>query len=138
MAHRTTSFGQVLKLMSRSHIEALDKLHGTGRLGRGLSWWSQFGALAFAPLAGRHSWRDVAYLLASQANAIAPLGLRPPKRSTLAEANARRPMALYQARFATLYAHCQSAAPRHRFRFKNPRLMCSLYAKLGHPRTFGG
>jgi putative transposase len=58
--------------------------------------------------------------LASQANALAPLGLRPPKRSTLAEANARRSVALYQALFATLYARCQVVAPKHRFRFKNP------------------
>ena len=121
MAHSTTILGQVLKLISRSQIEALDKVHGTGRPHmRGLSRWSQFGALVFAQLAGRHSLRDVAYSLASQADALAPLGLRPPKRSTLAEANARRPMALYQALFATLYARCRAVAPKHRFRFKNP------------------
>jgi hypothetical protein len=62
----------------------------------------------------------VAYSLASQANALAPLGLRPPKRSTLAEAHARRPVALYQALFATLYARCRAVAPTHRFRFKHP------------------
>jgi Transposase DDE domain/Domain of unknown function (DUF4372) len=120
MAHRTIILEQVLKLIARSQIEALDKVHGTGRPSRGLSRWSQFGALVFAQLAGRHSLRDVAYSLASQANALAPLGLRPPKRSTLAEANARRPMALYQALFATLYARCRAVAPKHRFRFKNP------------------
>jgi hypothetical protein len=120
MAHRTTILGQVLKLMSRSHIEALDKVHGTGHPRRGLSRWSQFGALVFAPLAGRHRVRDVADSLASQANALAPLGLRPPKRSTLAEANARRPVALSQALFATLYARCRTVAPKHGFRFKNP------------------
>ena len=74
MAHSTTILGQVLKLMARSHIEALDKVHGTGRPHRGLSRWSQVGVLVFAQLAGRHSLRDVAYSLASQANALAPLG----------------------------------------------------------------
>jgi hypothetical protein len=69
MAHRTTILGQVLNLMSRAHIEALDKVHGTGRPRRGLSRWSPCGALVFAQLAGRHSLRDVAYALASQANA---------------------------------------------------------------------
>jgi hypothetical protein len=120
MAHRTTILGQVLTLMARSHIEALDTVHGTGRPHRGLSRWSQFGALVFAQLAGRHSLRDVAYSLASQANALAPLGLRPPKRSTLAEANARRPVALYQALFVTRSARCRAVAPKHQFRFKNP------------------
>jgi Domain of unknown function (DUF4372) len=89
MAHSTTILAQVLTLVSRSHIEALDKVHGTGRPSRGLNRWSQFGALVFAQLAGRHSLRDVACALASQANALALLGLRPPTRSTLAEANAR-------------------------------------------------
>jgi Domain of unknown function (DUF4372) len=122
MAHRTTILAQVLTLVSRSQIEALDKAYGTGRPSRGLSRRSQFGALVFAQLAGRHRWRDVACALASQANALALLGLRPPKRSTLAEAHARRPVALYQALFETLYARCRAVAPKHRFRFKNPLL----------------
>jgi putative transposase len=120
MAHGNTVLAQVLKLIPRSQIEALDKVHGSGRPSRVLSRWSQIGALVFAQLAGRHSLRDVVYSLASQAHALAPIGLRPPQRSTLAEANARRPMALYQALFATLYARSRAVAPRHRFRFKNP------------------
>jgi putative transposase len=85
-----------------------------------LSRWGQFGALVFAQLAGRHSLRDVVSSLASQAKALAPLGLTPPKRSTLAEANERRPAALYQALFFTLYARCQAVAPGHGFRCKSP------------------
>jgi DDE family transposase len=49
-----------------------------------------------------------------------PPKLRPPKRSTLARANARRPMALYRALFAILYTRCRAVAPKHLFRFKNP------------------
>ena len=120
MAHGHTVLAQVLRLIPRSQIEALEKVHGTGRPSRVLSRWSQFGALVFAQLAGRHGLRDVVCSLASQAHALAPIGLRPPQRSTLAEANARRPMALYQALFATLYARCRAVAPRHRFRFKTP------------------
>ena len=86
MAHGNTVLAQVLKLIPRSQIEALDKVHGTGRPNRVLSRWSQFGALVFAQLAGRHSLRDVVCSLASQAHALAPIGLRPPQRSTLAEA----------------------------------------------------
>src|SRR6266508_3261860 len=92
MARSTTILAQGLKLVSRSQIEALDKVYGPGRPSRGLSRWSQIGALVFAQLAGRHRWRDVARASASQANALALLGLRPPKRSTLAEAHARRPV----------------------------------------------
>ena len=120
MVHGHTILAQVLKLISRPQIELLEPAHGTGRPSRVLSRWSQFGALVFAQLAGRHSLRDVVSSLASQAQALAPLHLMPPKRSTLAEANERRPAALYQALFFTLYARCQGAAPGHRFRFKSP------------------
>jgi Transposase DDE domain/Domain of unknown function (DUF4372) len=120
MAHSNTIRAQVLKLLSRPQIELLEPVHGTGRPSRVLSRWSQVGALVFAQLAGRHSLRDVVSSLASQANALAPLHLRPPKRSTLAAANERRPAAWYQALFFTLYARCQAVAPGHRFRFKSP------------------
>jgi Domain of unknown function (DUF4372)/Transposase DDE domain len=119
MAHGHICLAQVLQLIPRSQIEALDKVHGTGRPSRVLSRWSQFGALVFAQLAGRHSLRDVVCSLVAQANALAPLGLRPPQRSTLAEANARRPAALYQELLTTLYPRCRTVAPKHRFRFKS-------------------
>jgi hypothetical protein len=106
--------------MPRAHVESLDKTHSTGRPSRVLSRWSQFGALVFAQLAGRHSLRDVVTAMASQSEALAPLGVTPPKRSTLAEANERRPAALYHSLFAALYARCQAVAPGHSFRFKNP------------------
>jgi hypothetical protein len=42
-----------------------------------------------------------------------------PQRSTLDEANARRPAALYQELFTTLYTRCRTVSPKHRFRFKS-------------------
>jgi Transposase DDE domain/Domain of unknown function (DUF4372) len=120
MAHGNTVLAQVLQLIPRSQIEALDQIHGTGRPSRVLSRWSQFGALVFAQLARRYSLRDVVCSLAAQARALAPLGLRPPQRSTLAEANARRPAVLYQELFTMLYTRCRTVAPKHRFRFKSP------------------
>ena len=120
MSHGTIILGQVLKLMPRAHVESLDKTYSTGRPSRVLSRWSQFGALVFAQLAGRHSLRDVVTAMASQSEALALLGVTPPKRSTLAEANERRPAALYQSLFTTLYARCRALAPGHGFRFKNP------------------
>ena len=120
MTHGTSILGQVLKMMPRAQIESLDNEYGTGRPSRVLSRWSPFGTLVFAQLAGRQSWRDVVTTMASQSTALAPLGLTPPKRSTLAEANARRPATLYQTLLATLYARCRAFAPGHGFRFKSP------------------
>jgi hypothetical protein len=118
----TPILGQVLTLMPRAHIESLDKTSSTGRPSRVLSRWSQCGAQVFAQLAGRHSLRDVVTAMASPSEALALLGVSPPTRSTLAEANERRPAALYQSLFASLYARGQAVAPGHGFRFKNPLL----------------
>jgi putative transposase len=107
-------------MMPRSQIALWDHEYGTGRPSRVLSRWSQFGALVFAQLAGRQSLRDVVTSMAAHAIALAPLGLTPPKRSTLAEANERRPAMLDQTRCATLYTRCRALAPGHRFRFKSP------------------
>src|ERR687895_786420 len=120
VTHGTTILGQVFKMIPRSHIESLDNVYGTGRPSRVLSRWSQFGALVFAQLAGRQSIRDVVNSMAAQSTALAPLCLAPPKRSTLAEANERRPATLYSALLATRYSRCRALAPRHGFRFKNP------------------
>jgi len=97
-----------------------------------LSRWSQFGALVFAQLAGRHRLRDVVTSMASPSDALAPLGLTPPKRSTLAEAHERRPAALDHSLFATLDARGQAVAPGHGFRCQNPRFsMDSTTIALG-------
>jgi Transposase DDE domain/Domain of unknown function (DUF4372) len=120
MAHGNTILAQVLKLIPKAQINSLDKEYGTGRPSRVLSRWSQLGALVFAQLAGRQSLRDVVTSLASQAKALAALGLTPPRRSTLAEANERRPAALYRALFLTLSTRCHAVAPGHGFRFKSP------------------
>jgi hypothetical protein len=124
VTHGTIILGHVLKLMPRAHIELWDKTSSTGRPSRVLSRWSPCGALVFAQLAGRHSLRDVVTSMASPSEALASLGVTPPQRSTLAEANERRPAALYHSLFATLYARGQAAAPGHGFRCKNP--LCSM------------
>jgi hypothetical protein len=85
-----------------------------------LSRWSQVGALVFARLAGRQRLRDVVTTLASQAKALAALGLTLPRRSISAEANERRPAALYRPLCLTLYTRGQAVAPGHGFRFKRP------------------
>ena len=58
--------------------------------------------------------------MASPSDALAPLGMTPPQRSTRAEATERRPAALYPSLLATLYARGQVVAPGPGCRFKNP------------------
>jgi hypothetical protein len=111
---------QVLNWISTSHLESLDHTSGTGRPSRRLSRWRQVGAFVVAPLAGRHRRRDVVRSRAAHAQALAPVGLTPPQRSTLAEAHERRPAARSHAIVATLYARGRAVAPGHRCRGNSP------------------
>jgi len=77
-------------------------------------------ALVFVKLAGRQSLRDVVTIMAVPSAALALLGLTPPKRSTLAEANERRSATLYETPLATFYARCRAFAAGHSFPFKSP------------------
>jgi hypothetical protein len=120
VTHGTLLRGHVCKLMPRAHLASLDKPSSPGRPSRVLSRWSQFGALVFAPWAGRHSLRAVVTAMAAPSAARAPLGVTPPQRSTLAEAKERRPAPLYHRLFAPLDARGQGVAPGHGFRFKHP------------------
>ena len=64
-------------------------------------------ALVFAQFAGITSLRELIAALASHANHAYHLGLGPIRRSTLAEANAKRPLALYEAVFLNLLDRLQ-------------------------------
>jgi hypothetical protein len=47
------------------------------------------------------------------------MGLKPVKRSTLADANAQRDPEFFEAIFGQLFQKCATLAPGHKFRFKN-------------------
>jgi len=120
LAHHNTVFSQLLKLVPRHRFEVLAKAHHIGRRFRKTSRWSQFVALAMGQLSGRHSLRDVVANAAAQSSCWYHLGARRITRSTLARVNEQQPNEFYEALFGTLYQRCQSKAPGHRFRFKNP------------------
>jgi IS4 transposase len=107
MHHHNTLLHQVAKAMPRWRFEQLAQRSAADRRVRTLPCWSQFVALVFAQLAGISSLRELVAALASHANHAYHLGLGPIRRSTLAEANAKRPLALYQAVFVALLDRLQ-------------------------------
>ncbi len=128
MAHHSTVFAQLVKLIPRHEFETLAKQHHRGRQLRRINRWSQFIALTVAQLGGRQSLRDIVGNLKAQALNLYHLGCRPVARSTLARVNERQSSTFYEALFAKLYTRCQGLAPKHRFRFKNK--LYSLDASL--------
>lgn len=119
MAHNTTVFAQILKLVSRHEFENDAKQHHRGQKLRKMSRWSQFVALGLGQLAGRCSLRDIVSNLNVQRHKLYHLGTELVSRSSLARVNEKQPYELYEALFTRLLQRCQRQAPSHGFRFKN-------------------
>ncbi len=120
MSHHNTVFSQLLKLLPRHEFESLAKQHHSGRSFRTASRWSQFVTMAMGQLSGRNSLRDIVENMSAQAHRLYHLGSVKLSRSNLARINEDKPAALYEALFGKLLQRCQSIAPSHSFRFKNP------------------
>lgn len=120
MAHCNTIFSQILKLVPRHEFETLANQHHSGRSFRTASRWSQFVTLAMAQLSGRNSLRDIVENMSAQAHRLYHLGSAKLTRSNLSRINEDKPSTLYEALFGNLLSRCQSMAPGHHFRFKNP------------------
>lgn len=119
MAHHSTVFAQLLRLVPRHRFETLAEQHHSGRKLRSINRWSQCVALMLGQLSGRGSLRDVIGNLDAQARRLYHLGCRRVTRSTLARVNEQQPYTLYEALFSQLYRQCQGRSGSHRFRFKN-------------------
>ena len=120
MAHHSTVFSQILKLIPRHEFETLANKHHSGRSFRTASRWSQFVTMAMAQLSGRNSLRDIVENISAQAHRLYHLGSAKLSRSNLSRINEDKPYALYEALFGKLLNRCQGMAPGHDFRFDNP------------------
>lgn len=92
----STLFGRLLEPVSRRDFDRLVARHEADKWSKKVSCWDQFISLLYAQLAGQESLRDLEAGLRAQAGAHYHLGFRPIPRSSLAEANAKRPSALYR------------------------------------------
>lgn len=120
MAHTSTVFSQLLRLVSRHEFERLANTHHLGQRLRKISRWDQFVSLLMAQLSGRQSLRDIEANMNAQRHSHYHLGCRGVAKSSLARVNEKQPYTLYEALFTKLVARCQGYSPRHKFRFKNP------------------
>ena len=119
MIHHNTIIAQMLKLIPRHEFDNLANLHHTGRSFRKASRWSQFVTMMVAQLSGRNSLRDIVDNMTAQLHKLYHLGTGKLSRTTLSRINEDKPYQLYEALFGRLLARCQTATPKHNFRFKN-------------------
>lgn len=102
MHHQNSIFCQFLKVIPRHRFERLVAAYSGDYRVRGLRCWDQFVALSYAQLTGCDSLRSLEDGFNTHAERHYHLGCHVVKRSTLADANATRPVALYEALFSWL------------------------------------
>ena len=95
MRHQNSVFHSVLKHVPWAVFERLVERHSADARVRRLSTKSQFVALLYGQLSGASSLREIEAGLASHAERLYHLGAEPARRSTLSDANAVRPAALF-------------------------------------------
>jgi hypothetical protein len=113
MAHCNTVLGQMLQLLPRHVFEHQVDTHAwQGPTPRKFSYWSHLVAMLFGQLSGKKSLRDLVFSLGSHRQKLYHLGLAPAKRSTLAEANEKRPALIFQKTYEKLLARFQAETAR--------------------------
>jgi len=114
MKHINTVFHQLLKEVPRHHFERVINRYEGNRRVRSLPCWSQFCAMLFAQLCSRQSLRDVVSAWDSHSGAHYHIGVRQVKRSTLADANAKRPSGMYLELFYWLLGQSRDKRIQHK------------------------
>ncbi len=102
MRYQSTVFGQLLKALPRGWFARTAARHDAGRAKRALSPWGHVATMVLAQASGARSLREVERLVAHHPGVLAHLGLARVRRATLADANAKRPAALFEAVAAKL------------------------------------
>jgi Transposase DDE domain/Domain of unknown function (DUF4372) len=102
MPHHNTVMHQILKYVPWDVFERLVDEHNADKHVRRLSTKSQFVALLYGQLSGAVSLREIVTGLQSHQARLYHLGMEPVRRSTLADANARRPSEVFEALFSAL------------------------------------
>jgi len=111
-------FSQVVNIVPRTEFEAIVARHNGDRGVRTLDCWTWFGALLFGQMSGHDSIRAIERLFAHKDPQMQKLGFGPVRRSTLADANMVRPVAVLEDLFQYCLRRAYEYAPKkHRLRF---------------------
>lgn len=102
MRYRDSIFGSLLKPLSRRRFEAIVEAHDGDAYDKGFTSWNHLLALIFAQLGAANSLRGLEQSWNANAHHHYHLGSGSIARSTLADANHRRPPAVFAETFAML------------------------------------
>lgn len=112
MRHDNSVLHQVLQQVPWSQFEALVEEHEADKHVRRLSTKSQLVALLYGQLSNAASLREIEAGLLSHRARLYHLGAAAPKRSTLADANLKRPFAVFGELFRIMMAQAHRGLRR--------------------------
>ena len=112
MQHRNTLLHDILKPMPWGAFDRLVDKHRADKHVRRLSTKEQLIALLHAQLSGATSLREIETTIRSHQARLYHLGVKAPKRSTLADANRERPADVFAELFQTLLAQAHKPLRR--------------------------
>src|SRR5438552_14860696 len=98
---------QLLQVFSRTEFQQEVRNTKAERHARGFGSWNHFVAMLFCQLADAQSLREIIGGLASCEGRLEQLGIKVPKRSTLAYANEHRPWELFEKIFYRTLERCR-------------------------------
>jgi len=110
--HHNSVFHDLLKRVAWDEFDRLVEAHGADRRIRRLPTKSQLIALLYGQLSGAVSLREIVAGLQSQAARLYHVGGRPVSRSTLADANALRPSAVFSELFEAMVGQARRGLRR--------------------------
>jgi len=114
-----TVFEQVIKLIPRFEFQSIVAKNEGDKGTRSMDCWTWFGALLFGQLTGHDSIRAIERVFASTDSKMSRLGFWPVRKSTLADANQNRPLAVLEDLFQYCLGRAYQLAPKKSgFRFK--------------------
>jgi IS4 transposase len=102
MQHQNSVFHGLLKHVPWDRFDRLVEAHGGDARVRRLSTKGQFVALLYGQLSGAASLREIITGLESHATRLYHVGAGPVRRSTLSDANAQRPVAVFSELLAIM------------------------------------
>jgi len=102
MRYRDSIFSGLLEPISRRRFDALVSRHNADAYDKAFKSWDHFVLLVFAQLSGIGGLRGLEVAWNANANHHYHLGVGAIARSTVSDANARRPLAVFTETFAML------------------------------------
>ena len=120
MSHFNTIFHELLNLVPRHEFENAVYRHQGDFKVRTMSCWNHFAVMLYAQISGKDSLRDIETGINAQPYKLYHLGLNEVKRSTLSDANNKRPYQIYEEIFNRTLSKIYGITTKHKFKFNNP------------------